>query len=151
MRPEAARSRRVEAIRPVGLSRRDGDLDFPVLLVAKRDDGSPQFVLAILDVRNAKEPWSLREDVPVFSGLLGLLADPATIQRSPLHVGFAATGKPSREFVAAGPDTPGQPIARRSEGYRGAAAWLVHSPPRPVLGTQVPTSPRPEASAQPVP
>ena len=99
---------------PVSLSGLNGDPDFPVLLFARRGEGVPQFLLLIVDARNGKETWSLREDAAVF---YALFADPTTIHRAYLDKGFAATGAPSGEFVAAGPETAEDLVARLGEGY----------------------------------
>ena len=99
---------------PVGLAMLDGDPDFPAVLLANLGEGAPQFLLVILDARNGKETWSLRDDAAVF---YLLLADPATIQRAFLDAGFAAGGTASGEFVAAGPGGAEELLARLREGY----------------------------------
>lgn len=99
---------------PVGLSRLGDDPDFPVLLLANLGEGVPQFLLVILDARNGKQTWSLREDAPVF---YLLFVDPTTIQQAFLDEGFAGRGQPSGQFIAGGPDTAEELMAQLREGY----------------------------------
>ncbi len=99
---------------PVGLSRLGDDPDFPVLLLANLGEGVPQFLLVILDARNGKKTWSLREDAAVF---YLLFVDRTTIQQAFLDEGFAGGGQPSGKFIAGGPDTAEELMARVREGY----------------------------------
>lgn len=100
---------------PVGLSTLGGDPDFPALLLANIGEGPPQFLLVVLDARNGKETWSLREDAAVF---YVLLAGPTTIQQAFLDVGFAAGGRPSGDFIDAGPDGVEGLMAQLHEAYQ---------------------------------
>ena len=94
---------------PLSISRLAEDPDFPVLLLANRGEGSPQFLLVIVDARNGKETWSLREDAAVFY----LLSDDLTaIHQAFLDEGFASRGTPSGQFIAAGPEAAGELLAR---------------------------------------
>ena len=94
---------------PLSISRLAEDPDFPVLLLANRGEGSPQFILVIVDARNGKETWSLREDAPVFYVLFN---DLTTIHQAFLDEGFASRGTPSGHFIAAGPEAAGELLAR---------------------------------------
>lgn len=93
----------------------NGDPDFPALFLGNTTREFPQFLLVILDARNGKETWSLREDAAIF---FLLLADPETIQQAFLDEGFAATGTPSGTFTAAGPQSAEHLLARLREGHR---------------------------------
>lgn len=99
----------------VAVSRFEEDPDFPVLVLARLTEEPPQFLLVILDARNGKETWSLREDQAVF---YMLLSDPGTILQAYLDDGFALGGKPSGRFTAAGPETVGELIAKLRESHR---------------------------------
>ncbi|MGE5851423.1 MAG: hypothetical protein ACM362_14945 [Candidatus Methylomirabilota bacterium] len=99
----------------VAVSRFEEDPDFPVLVLARLTEEPPQFLLVILDARNGKETWSLREDQAVF---YMLLSDPGTILQAYLDDGFASGGKPSGRFTAAGPETVSELIAKLRESHR---------------------------------
>lgn len=99
---------------PISLAMLDGDPDFPAVLLANRGEGAPQFLLVILDARNGKETWSLRDDAAVF---YLLLAAPTKIQQAFLDAGFADRGTASGEFVAAGPGEAEELLGRLREGY----------------------------------
>ncbi len=104
-----------DAYRPVALSRLNEDPDFPMLLLARAGEGSPQFLLVIYDARNGKETWSFREDAAVF---YVLFSDRRTIQQAFLDEGFAANGTPSGNFLAAGPEDAEQLMARLQESHQ---------------------------------
>jgi hypothetical protein len=110
----------------VAVSRFDEDPDFPVLVLARLTEELPQFLLVILDARNGKETWSLREDRAVF---YILLSDPMTVLQAYLDDGFASDGKPSGRFTAAGPETVGELIDKLRESHRrsrGLARVGIH-------------------------
>jgi len=104
----------LSAFVPVGVGRVADDPDFPFLLLANQAEGLPQFILVILDRQNGKETWSGRKDAPVF---LVLFADPSTIQQPFLDDGFAEIGKASGRFVAMGPESLEELVAKFRKGY----------------------------------
>ena len=100
-----------------------GDPDFPALFLGNLTEDPPQFLVVIVDARNGRDNWSLREDAAIF---LLILADPGTIEQAFLDEGFATNGTPSGTFMAAGPETAGnllnalREIHRRLRSLRGA-------------------------------
>jgi len=98
----------------LNLARLDDDPDFPVLMLAGVGAGSPALLVVIVDARNGKETWSLREDAAVF---YLMLADPTTVERAFLDEGFAASGKASGRFTAAGPGAAENLMARLRESH----------------------------------
>lgn len=100
---------------PMSISRFNDDPDSPLLLLAKPGEAGPQFLLLIVDARNGKDTWSLREDAAVFCLAL---AAPTTIQQVFLDEGFASRGKPSGQFIAAGPEAAEEMIVRLMESHR---------------------------------
>ncbi len=98
----------------LNLSRFDDDPDFPVLMLAGVGAGSPALLVVIVDARNGKETWSLREDAAVF---YLILADPTTVERAFLDEGFAASGNASGRFTAAGPGAAEDLMARLRESH----------------------------------
>ncbi len=111
---------------PIDISYLNGDPDFPLVVLARRDEGSPQFLALVIDARNGKETWSLREDRAVF---YILFVDRTTIQRAFLDEGFAARGEPSGNFIPGGPETAEVMFARLGEAYmrcRGLARLSRH-------------------------
>lgn len=93
----------------------NGDPDFPVLVLAGTNEGLPQLLLVIVDARNGKETWSLREDSPVF---FMLFSDPTTVLQAYLDEGFTANGKPSGSFDVAGPEAAEELMAELRESHR---------------------------------
>jgi hypothetical protein len=99
----------------LSVARLGGDPDFPALFLGNITGESPRFLLVILDARNGKETWSLREDAPIF---FLLMADAETIQRAFLDEGFAANGIASGSFIASGPEAGEHLLARLRESHR---------------------------------
>ncbi len=100
---------------PLVQSRLNEDPDFPALLLGNTASEFPQFLLVILDARNGKDTWSLREDIPI---LFLLLADLRTVQQGFLDEGFVTRGFPSGKFIAAGPESAEGLLARARESHR---------------------------------
>ena len=92
-----------------------GDSDFPAVLLGRIRGGAPRFLLMVVDARNGRETWSVREDAAVFYLLLD---NATTIQQAFLDEGFAAAGRPTGEFSAAGPETARELMARLLERHR---------------------------------
>lgn len=113
--PDLTDPARQEEYRPLALSQLNEDPDFPMLLLARLVEGSPPFLLVIYDARNGKDTWSLREDAAVF---YALFADLSTVQQAFLDEGFAGKGKPSGQFLAAGPDEVEALMARLQESHQ---------------------------------
>jgi len=99
---------------PRTVSNLAGDPDFPSVLLTRRGEGTPQYVLVIVDARNGKETWSIREDAAVF---YALFADRETIHQAFLDAGFAAQGQPSGRFLAARPERVEELVGRLGEDY----------------------------------
>ncbi len=79
----------------------NGDPNFPGLFLGNITGEYPQFLLVILDARNGKETWSLREDAAIF---FLLLTGPGKVRRAFLDEGFASRGNPSGTFMEGGPE-----------------------------------------------
>jgi len=100
---------------PLALSRLNEDPDFPMLLLGRLGQASPQYLLVIYDARNGKDTWSVREDVAVF---YVLFEDGKTVRQVFLDEGFAGKGEPSGSFLAAGPEGVDGLLARLQESHR---------------------------------
>jgi hypothetical protein len=106
----------------VALSPLDGDPDFPVLVLARVHERLPQLLLVIVDARNGKDTWSLREDHAIF---FVLFTDSTSVERAYLDEGFATSGKPSGTFVAAGPDDMEELMAKLRESRRRSSKLSI--------------------------
>ncbi len=80
-----------------------------ILLLANLEEVFPQCVLLILDAQNVKETWSVRQGAPVF---LVLNSDPTTVQQAFLDRGAAANREALRQFVAGGPESVEELVAK---------------------------------------
>ncbi len=80
-----------------------------ILLLASLVEVFQQCLLLILDAQNVKETWSLRQDAPVF---LVLNSDPTTFRQAFLDRGVAAHREASRHFVAGGPESLEELVAK---------------------------------------
>jgi hypothetical protein len=99
---------------PLSVAHLEGDPDFPALFLGNTGREYPQFLLVILDARNGKQTWSLKEDATIF---FLLLTDPTTVQQAFLDEGFATTGKPSGKFIAGGPEAAEHLLVRLRESH----------------------------------
>ena len=75
-----------------------GDPDFPALALVNVTDHSPRIVLLIIDARNGKATWSLREDAAVFL----VISDSPISRHTFLDRGFAASGRASGSYLSGG-------------------------------------------------
>lgn len=99
---------------PRGITFLNGDRDFPVVFIKKVGQGFPQFVLLVVDARNGKDTWSLREDPVVF---YLLYSDTTNVRQVFLDEGFADQGQASGKFITGGPGEVENLVARLGNSY----------------------------------
>jgi len=101
---------------PLALSRLNEDPDFPMLLLGRLGQASPQYLLVIYDARNGKDTWSVREgwqDGPAGLPRRGIRREGGAVGQLP-RCGARGRGR------LAGPP-PGEPPAIPGRGPLGAA------------------------------
>jgi hypothetical protein len=74
---------------PLSLTLLNGDPDFPVLFAEQANGSFPQIVLLVVDARNGKDTWSLRDDPIVF---YLLFSDATTVEQVFLEVCRSGAG-----------------------------------------------------------